>query len=1023
MAIDEKLSEIEEKVNDWSLSNLRLYVVDDNGTPVSEYGLTDELISYIQTLVVNLTGNQSIAGVKTFSELPLAPLSVPTLDNQLATRKFVIDSVVGLFDDRGNYDASVNLFPSTGGSGVAGAVLKGDIWTVSVSGTLGGTSVVPGQTVRALVDTPGQTSGNWAISAEAISGIDRVLSVGEALTTGRNIDIGGNAFNISGTSGSTSKSLSFGLTGITQTHQTTDHNATIVTNANGVLLSVLNDLLNSMSFSIDKSVGFIITDEKFSKGLTEAADYSANKTDYSYVTKKMLDESGGVQGIDDVLAQEEALTTTRRVDISGNNFIIEGTSGTISRQLQFGILGITQNYTSTGHVVNSFTNDNGILLEVVDGSSNAMQIKIHKNDGLIVADSKFEKGLTEFADYSANKTDYSYVTKKMLDEAAISVFNDRGNYDASVNLFPSSGGSGVAGAILKGDMWTISVAGTLGGTAVLPGQTIRALIDTPGQTSTNWAISVVVVAGIDDVLNVDQALTDDREIDAGTNALTLKRNTGTRVDAFRLGNLIEPNAWMYSIDGSEQSIVAVETTKARISVINGDGFVMDITLDRTSGMTVSDTIGAKGLEEAADYSANKTDYSYITKKMVADGYVPLTGDKTIAGVKTFSSFPVTPSAAPTTDYQVANVKYVKDNRIKNPYANSTKSGNHHDTDIQTLEDGFTYIVKNDDIVITGNTISDIDTNTFTITLKGSDYIPANWYFSVLIDGTDAVVSRHIDFNDIDGSFFNKFGGTGSTDGLLNSPRDLVFVKNRIYVVDNTNSRVQIFDLNGNYISQFGSSGSTNGLFNDPIGICSDGTKIYISDTGNDRIQVFNLNGVFDFTFGSIGTGNGFFDYPLGVCINNNRLYVVDSANSRVQIFDLDGNYISQFGSLGSTNGLFDNPSMMAVNSPNIYVVDRGNNRVQIFDLDGNYISQFDGSGSDGGTLNGPRGIAVNENNIYVGDDSNKQIQKFDLRGNYICHFGGNGTNDGQFSNIYGVELFNKSLYVSDYTTDYISKFI
>jgi len=41
-------------------------------------------------------------------------------------------------------------------------------------------------------------------------------------------------------------------------------------------------------------------------------------------------------------------------------------------------------------------------------------------------------------------------------------------------------------------------------------------------------------------------------------------------------------------------------------------------------------------------------------------YVSLTGAQTIAGVKTFSSFLVTPSSAPTTDYQVANKKYVDD---------------------------------------------------------------------------------------------------------------------------------------------------------------------------------------------------------------------------------------------------------------------------------------------------------------------------------------------------------------------------
>jgi len=41
--------------------------------------------------------------------------------------------------------------------------------------------------------------------------------------------------------------------------------------------------------------------------------------------------------------------------------------------------------------------------------------------------------------------------------------------------------------------------------------------------------------------------------------------------------------------------------------------------------------------------------------------VDTVNDQTINGVKTFGSFPVTPSAAPTTDYQAANKKYVDDN--------------------------------------------------------------------------------------------------------------------------------------------------------------------------------------------------------------------------------------------------------------------------------------------------------------------------------------------------------------------------
>jgi len=73
--------------------------------------------------------------------------------------------VTGLWDDRGNYDASGGAYPSSGGSGTAGAVKKGDIWTISVAGTLPtGQAVTAGDTVRALIDTPGNTQANWAIA-------------------------------------------------------------------------------------------------------------------------------------------------------------------------------------------------------------------------------------------------------------------------------------------------------------------------------------------------------------------------------------------------------------------------------------------------------------------------------------------------------------------------------------------------------------------------------------------------------------------------------------------------------------------------------------------------------------------------------------------------------------------------------------------------------------------------------------------------------------------------------------------
>src|SRR3990167_2801057 len=56
------------------------------------------------------------------------------------------------------------------------------------------------------------------------------------------------------------------------------------------------------------------------------------------------------------------------------------------------------------------------------------------------------------------------------------------------------------------------------------------------------------------------------------------------------------------------------------------------------------------------WSAIKTGIQALTDSL----YVALTGNQTVAGIKSFSSFPLTPSSAPSANYEVANKKYVDD---------------------------------------------------------------------------------------------------------------------------------------------------------------------------------------------------------------------------------------------------------------------------------------------------------------------------------------------------------------------------
>lgn len=146
-----------------------LIEIDSNGSVFLGDADVDSLAAIELDLVNHLVSISSLPARLVLDSaaqtVALTALNGATLNgSQLATRAYADSLVVGLLDDRGNYNASVNTFPASGGSGAAGAVLKGDLWTVSVAGTLGGHPVTAGDVVRALVDTPGQTDGNWAIT-------------------------------------------------------------------------------------------------------------------------------------------------------------------------------------------------------------------------------------------------------------------------------------------------------------------------------------------------------------------------------------------------------------------------------------------------------------------------------------------------------------------------------------------------------------------------------------------------------------------------------------------------------------------------------------------------------------------------------------------------------------------------------------------------------------------------------------------------------------------------------------------
>lgn len=148
--------------------NSQVYLRWFNANYNNQLGLTDgaTYLSYYN-IATNKLGllsfNDANALLQHTTLIDLNAPSVKKNGYEIATQSYVDGMVAGLLDDRGSYDASGNTFPSTNGSGVAGAIMKGDIWYISVAGTLGGVAVTSGDSVRALVNSPGQTASNWSI--------------------------------------------------------------------------------------------------------------------------------------------------------------------------------------------------------------------------------------------------------------------------------------------------------------------------------------------------------------------------------------------------------------------------------------------------------------------------------------------------------------------------------------------------------------------------------------------------------------------------------------------------------------------------------------------------------------------------------------------------------------------------------------------------------------------------------------------------------------------------------------------
>lgn len=138
-----------------------------------------------------------------------------------------------------------------------------------------------------------------------------------------------------------------------------------------------------------------------------------------------------------------------------------------------------------------------------------------------------------------------------------------------------------------------------------------------------------------------------------------------------------------------------------------------------------------------------------------------------------------------------------------------------------------------------------------------------------------------------GKHLFDFGKRGSGDGEFNLPRAVAIGKDRLYVVDGGNFRIEIFDMEGKFLKTFGEVGKQLGSFGRPKEADTDAEgNLYVIDTSFGNFQIFNPEGQLLMFIGERGdSGPARFILPSGICVDEDgRIYVVDQLLKNVQIF-------------------------------------------------------------------------------------------------------------------------------------------
>ena len=221
---------------------------------------------------------------------------------------------------------------------------------------------------------------------------------------------------------------------------------------------------------------------------------------------------------------------------------------------------------------------------------------------------------------------------------------------------------------------------------------------------------------------------------------------------------------------------------------------------------------------------------------------------------------------------------------------------------------------------------------------------------------------------------------------------------QIYVVEESNHRVQVFNYNGESLFIFSEKMWT------PAGICFINNNVIVTQWNAHCMNLYELGGKLVKSVGSVGSGEGQFQNPHGVDVSpsNNYIYVCDCWNNRVQTFTEDLQFHSMLGI-----GMLNRPCDVKVTRDRVLVLDQSDPCLFVFSSDHVLTNRLITRCGDAKQTNSPLCFDIDrEYNIIMSDYDNHCVYVFSQEGEQIHKFGKQGQGIGEFYCPRGIALDN-----------------